>query len=134
MSNIKNVNDLIANASLFFPQQRDGLLQFTVTEGNEWEGETYGYIIFITQNQADFIQDKINQFDIGHYLDIKQTNYSLYDVSVINKHSSNSYMSRLAFYEFFEEETLNNWKEQDDVFYKGTGLKVTNDGEQIYYC
>jgi len=95
--------------------------QFTVTERNDWEGETFNYVLNLTEKEAKEVAEKCEQFGDGS-LSISETNYTDIDIEKMNKASSNCYMDFIAKYEL-KEHALKNWKEFGDCFYKGVGLE-----------
>lgn len=95
--------------------------QFTVKERNDWEGETFNYVIDITEDEAKEVADKCKQFGDGS-LSIKQTDYTNEDIKKMNEDSSNCYMDFIARYEL-KLNALKNWTEFGDCFYKGVGLE-----------
>lgn len=96
-------------------------MQVTITEHNDWEGETFGYILDLEPILIDKIlkglQEEIEEGVIEVSVD---TNYTQEQVDTINKHSSNTYMDRLNFYSLAVND-VEDW--YYDVFYKGVGLK-----------
>jgi hypothetical protein len=97
--------------------------QYTITEDNDWEGELFGYIMYLTPEEAEKIKKKAQEiFDGEETVTIEETEYTAEDVKKINNASSNSYMDRLGFYEFASETVLDDWKEHGSLFYKGNGL------------
>jgi len=114
--------------------------QYTITEDNEYEYETYGYILYLTSEQAKSVEDKIaEKCPKDKEISIEQTFYTKKEVDLINKHNLNYLLPRLDFYEFETETTLEDWKDYEDLFYKGSGLKKadiqkdTNDSSIVYF-
>lgn len=103
--------------------------QYTVTEDNNWEGETYRYIIEVTQAQSNIIQQKCELLGEG-CLTIKQTSYNANDVNRLNEVHRNGYMDYIGFYKI-NYGMINKWKEYGDLFYKGKGLTLLKDGDLI---
>lgn len=97
--------------------------QYTITEYNDWEGESFGYIMLLTTEEAEKIEKKAKEiFEDEEVITIEETDYTEKDVEKINRVSSNSYMNRLGFYEFKSDKVLDEWNEHGDLFYKGNGL------------
>lgn len=94
--------------------------QYTVTEKNSWENETFNYVLMLTSEEAGIIYDKIEKLGEGT-LSISKTDYTPREIFRMNNASGNSYMSFIWTYEL-KEDALNNWKEMGDCFYKGVGL------------
>lgn len=98
--------------------------QYTITENNEWELETFSYVMNLTEDEATMIKTKIESIEqCSECLSISQSELSENDLSLINRYFRNSYMDRIGFYEFESGDTLKNWKEFGQLFYKGVGLK-----------
>ena len=123
--------------------------QYTITEENDWEGETFSYVMDLTDEEFNYINDRIGSIDA---LSIEPTTHTKESVKIINDHSDNSYKDRINFYKFkddlFEmirkgcdfidndpesedtDEEKSDLKESilyDEIFYKGKGLiKITN--------
>lgn len=116
--------------------------QYTITEENDWEGETFGYIMDLTDDEVALITKGLTE---SEFHSIEQSSHTPEDVALVNKHSDNSYMPRLGFYEFkeplvdmiadndacidgdddYDEIEKEEQKEQfltNEVFYKGAGL------------
>ena len=100
--------------------------QYTITEHNDWEGESFSYIMLLTEEQADIIKRQIN-VGLEEELEIEETSYTQEDVEKINKASENTYMDRIGFYKFREWASLDNWEEGVGVFYKAVGLERVKD-------
>ncbi|MDX1365476.1 MAG: hypothetical protein R3243_14795 [Arenibacter latericius] len=92
--------------------------QFTVKERNQWEGETFNYVVDLTEDEAKEVAEKCKQFGNGT-LSIKQTDYSDEEIKKMNDASLNCYMDFIARYELKD---LKTWSEFGDCFYKGVGL------------
>jgi len=114
--------------------------QYTITEENDWEGESFGYIMDLTSEEFEFIQTNIKD---SQCLTIEKSDYSKKEVKLVNQHSENTYMPRLGFYKFKEkffdlieklrQEVEDEFEWTDDVeknrfvletlvFYKALGL------------
>lgn len=97
------------------------LKQITVTENNNWEGETFNYVLLVTEEQESIIREKANKYGDGT-LQVKETNYTEDDIKKMNSASSNSYMKFIDFYKI-EKDALEKWSSFGDCFYKGLGLE-----------
>lgn len=95
--------------------------QFTVKEENQWEGETFNYVLMLTEDELDCIKTKIEDLGEGN-LTIKSSSWSCDDVFKMNRMSSNCYMAFIGFYEL-KDGALERWIEFGDCFYKGVGLQ-----------
>lgn len=101
-------------------------MQITVTEENNWEGETFSYVMEVTEQMADAIEDFVKPDDSMKFE--RNTSYTKESIAEINKHSNNSYLQRIGFYEFENEEVekkllTRTCGEHDTFFYKHVGLK-----------
>jgi len=94
-------------------------MQVTVTDHNEWEGESFSFVLEIDSNLAARIQAQ--EFDL---MTIEYpTGYTQSDIDQINSNSDNSYMDRIGFYEIKKSININDGIDfYEDVFYKGAGL------------
>lgn len=102
--------------------------QYTITEENEWEGETFGYILDLDTEILAKIEKGFEAINMDYgveILRIEESNYTEQDVQKINNASSNTYMDRLNFYRLQENLDLNNF-EYDQFPYKGSGMICTN--------
>lgn len=96
--------------------------QYEITEENDWEGETFGYIVMLTEKQAKQIEQRFEEINDGEeILSIEESNYDQKTVDLINKKSKNSYMNRLGFYTLNPTVDLTNF-DYNDFPYKGNGL------------
>lgn len=89
----------------------DTRVQYTITEHNDHEWETWWYIVYPTDDQLNQIIDVIDE-DEEWSFDIEVTNYTEDQVELINKHF-NWYMDRLSFGELPEKidiDTLYKWR------------------------
>lgn len=93
--------------------------QYTITEYNDWEGETFGYILMLTDSEYDIIA---KAFEDSESFEIKPSEYTYEQVDMINKHSSNSYMSRLQFVRLSDDVNLSEIDEE--TFYKRNNLDL----------
>lgn len=121
--------------------------QYTITEYNDWEGETFGYIMDLTDDEVALITKGLAE---SEFHSIEPSSHTPEDVALVKKHDTNGYMDRLGFYEFKEpledminsetdrikgyegytdDETLLKYTKlvtsilEFDIFYKGLGLK-----------
>ena len=95
--------------------------QYEITEENDWEGETFGYILNLTDEQYQIIKSRFEEDDDFECCSIEPSNYTLEDVKLVNKKSKNGYMDRLCFYKLKEDLDLVNC-EYGDFPYKGNGM------------
>lgn len=95
--------------------------QFTVKEKNEWENETFNYVLLITPKEAILIQEKINELEFEEEISISETNYTNEDIKKINNTSNNCYMDFIAPYKL-QENAIIDWEDRGDLFYKGSGM------------
>lgn len=95
--------------------------QYTVKERNEWEGETFNYVLLLTEDELKIVTEKCEKFGDGS-LSVKETNHSDEDIKKMNDASDNSYMSFISAYKL-KPGALENWDEFGDCFYKGNGLE-----------
>lgn len=89
--------------------------QYTITEKNEHEGETYGYIMYLNPEEYKYIQGLINEQDEPTY-SIVPTNYTYRDYTIVNELCDTSYTYRLS-YRIFP--TSIKGMDLDTLFYKG---------------
>ena len=94
--------------------------QYTVKENNDHEGETFNYVLDLTEDEAKIIAEKCEKLG-DESLSIKETNYTEEQINEIDNLSNNEYMAFIRKYEL-EDDALENWEEYGDCFYKGTGL------------
>lgn len=97
------------------------MIQVTITEKNDWEGETFSYIMEVNAETLSLIKK-----GLANCSAIKVQENTIFtpdEVDKLNAASRNTYMPRFAFYELEPlPEKEFNW--YDDVFYKGKGLKL----------
>lgn len=94
--------------------------QITVTEENDWEGETFSYILEVDEKMLSKIKEGLKDVDC---IEIEEnTSHTKEDVKKYNKISSNSYADRFQFCKI-EKLPKGKFKWYDDVFYKGKGLE-----------
>ena len=94
--------------------------QITVKEKNSWEGETFNYVIIVDEAEKKEIIDKCERYGNGE-LSVSETNYTNDAIKKMDNASSNGYMDFIAPYKLGEN-SLTNWTEFGDCFYKGNGL------------
>lgn len=93
------------------------MIQIRVIENNEWEGETFSYVLQVTPELAQEIQDLFDEDDEDFWDMELNTSYTPEQVEMLNKHSSNSYMDYINFYTIPDGAQIDK-----DMFYKGAGL------------
>jgi len=101
-------------------------MQITVTEENDWEGETFSYVMEVTEQMADAIEEFVKPDESMKFE--RNTTYTKESIAEINKHSNNSYLQRIGFYELENEEVekkllTRTCDKDDNFFYKYVGLK-----------
>jgi hypothetical protein len=94
--------------------------QITVEERNDWENETFNYVIHVTPEEEIEIREKSDRLG-GGSLTVQETNYTDKEIEKMESESSNGYMSLIAPYEL-NKDALKHWEEHGDCFYKGVGL------------
>lgn len=93
--------------------------QVTITERNQWERETFSYILELDeQTLLEFKNGLKNQSNVK--ID-ENTTYTKEQVKDLNNKSGNTYMSRFQFCEFKKPDYDFKWYE--DVVYKAVGFK-----------
>jgi len=98
--------------------------QFTITEKNDWEGETFNYVLMLTDEEVETIQSKFAQYEDefeDDAFEINETSYSIDDIQKMNQVNKNSYMKFIGFYKL-KSYALANWDVDFNPFYKGVGL------------
>ena len=93
--------------------------QVTITERNEWERETFSYILNL--DDKTILEFKNGLKDNSNVKIEEDTNYTKEQVKELNNKSNNSYMYRYQFVEF--EKPNYDFKWYDDVVYKAVGFK-----------
>lgn len=94
--------------------------QYTIREDNEWEGEIFNYVVYLTVSEMSEILEKCNKYG-DDTLTIKETNYTNEEITKLNKKSGNTYMDFIAPYALIEN-AIADWEEFGYLFYKGNGL------------
>ncbi len=93
--------------------------QVTITERNQWEGETFSYILNL--NDETILEFKNGLKDNFNVKIEENTTYTKELVKELNNKSNNGYMDRYQFVEF--EKPNYDFKWYDDVIYKAVGFK-----------
>jgi hypothetical protein len=102
--------------------------QWTITENNDHEGETFGYILLLSQLEADTIRMWINDKDPdGEMYSIEQTSYRPELVTTINDHCDNTYLPRLNWCCINFEMSEINEMDEYELFYKHNGLTILDE-------
>lgn len=104
------------------------IIQVTITEENDWEGETFSYILYIPRKTAFKIEEAFKS-DYEVTIDYP-TKYTEAKVKNINKMSKNTYMDRIGFYKL-DKLPKGKFDWYEDIFYKGKGLKPTTCNSQL---
>lgn len=92
--------------------------QITITERNDWEGETFSYILNLNDEEIlDFKNGLKNNSNVKIEED---TNFTKDQIKELNNKSSNNYMWRYQFVEFKKPNYDFNWYE--DIVYKAVGF------------
>jgi len=92
--------------------------QITVTEQNEWEGETFSYIVTVDDQTIEDIKTGLVKYK--NVKIVENTTFTYENIVGLNDSSSNSYMDRYQFNVLVLPEGDFDW--YYDVFYKATGL------------
>jgi len=112
--NIQNLVD-VKNSDIF---------QITVVEKNHWEGETFNYILHVTEDEYNKIKkycDNISGKVPATYSVLENTKYTMEEVKELDAKSKNGYMDEYAFYKLPEKVDFCS----DTVFYKsGVLIKI----------
>ena len=66
--------------------------QYTITEENDWEGETFSYVMDLTDEEFNYINDRIGSIDA---LSIEPTTHTKESVKIINDHSGELLLSNI---------------------------------------
>lgn len=95
-----------------------------VTDHNDQEGEDFSFVLELSENQIKSIQEEIDNMDEPYLSMIVDADISDETIEIMEKTSSNGYMSRIARYELPKDFEYPDEDETwyDDVFYKGIGL------------
>jgi hypothetical protein len=104
-------------------------MKIIINEENDWEGETFGYILDVSEQELKHIEDILKNDDgnlAGYILEIKDL--PINEIDKINKYSDNTYMDRLNTISRPENTDniflkLSN-KNFSDVFYKGVNFNI----------
>jgi len=94
-------------------------MQITVTDHNDWEKESFSFILEVSENTSYLIK---SQESFQMKVDLN-TNFTELEVNIINKSSNNGYMDRIGFYEILPQKVLQVIDSlYENIFYKGNGL------------
>lgn len=95
------------------------MIQVTVTENNDWEGETFLYVLQVNQEKAQEISEYFSreEFQEDWFVELN-TDYTPEKVELLNEHSDNTYMDYIGFYKIPEGREIS-----DELFYKAAGLE-----------
>jgi len=96
--------------------------QITITEENEWENETFSYVLTLDDETILEFKKEMEQFENVHIEE--NTTYTQIQINDLNSQSENDYMDRYQFCEFEKPNHEFNW--YDDVVYKGVGFTRNN--------
>ncbi len=101
--------------------------QYLIEEQNDNESETFGYLIELPSNVAEYIESvfKIICEDWGYdIMTISPSTLTKSEVELINKYCKNNYMDRLGYYELDCEKVMAIEEPEDmyDFFYKASDL------------
>lgn len=92
--------------------------QVTITEQNQWGGETFSYILNLDDETIlEFKNGLKENFNVKIE---ENTSFTKEQVKELNNKSSNGYMNRYQFVKFKKPEYDFNWYE--DVVYKAVGF------------
>jgi hypothetical protein len=96
---------------------------YLIDEDNDWEGETFGYLLELTKEQADQIKIRFAEEDFEGECTINTADdLTRRDVMMANKFSTNNYRDRLSYMRLKEGLNLSNFQYQNFP-YKGNGMK-----------
>jgi len=97
-------------------------LQYTITEENDWEGETWRYIVRLAPEDYKILKKLIDQQEEARY-SIEKTAYTWSTVEQLNKLATTDYMDAIGFYSFKVGRPYFDTQERvNSVFYKAGGL------------
>jgi hypothetical protein len=97
-------------------------IQITVTENNDWEGETFSYILNVDAEMLAQIEFGLSAYNESVIWIDKFTSFTQESIKPLNRISNNTYMNRFGFYEV-KELPKEDFRWYEDVFYKGVGLE-----------
>jgi len=107
--------------------------QWTLTEKNDSEGETYGYILNIHDFEADIIRGWLDDKDpYDEVFKIEKTDYSPKLVNIINSHCDNSYLHRLMWCKITVDLSTIHEFDLYEVFSKLNGLQEVEPHDNIH--
>ena len=99
-------------------------MQITVTDNNEWEGESFSFVLELPEKEAYLIKRKESQ---SMKVELN-TSFNKESIELINSRSDNGYMSRIQFAQIKDLSLLNLKNDlYDKIFYKGCGLNLSID-------
>jgi hypothetical protein len=93
--------------------------QVTITEINQWEGETFSYILNL--DDETILEFKNGLKDQSNVKIEEDTNFTKEQVKDLNNKSNNGYMCRYQFVEFKKPDYDFEWYE--DIVYKAVGFE-----------
>ena len=95
------------------------MTQIRIIEHNDWEGETFSYVLEVSKEISTEIQRILKKEDPdGDTWEIElDTRYDNETVEMLNKHVNNGYMDYIAFYEITKGSKIHI-----GLFYKASGL------------
>lgn len=94
------------------------MIQIRIIEHNDWEGETFSYVLHVTPEIADEINQYFSDERFEGVWEVEiNTSYTPEQVEMLNNHSQNDYMDYIGFYKIPEGGQIN-----EDMFYKAAGL------------
>jgi hypothetical protein len=93
------------------------MIQIRVIEDNDWEGETFSYVLQVTPEVAEEIDMLIQSLSEDIWSLELNTSYTPEQVEMLNDHVDNGYMDYINFYTIPEGAQID-----EDLFYKGAGL------------
>lgn len=95
------------------------MIQVRVIEQNDNEGETFSYVLNVTQERAEQLRVVFEDLqDDGWEIEIN-TSYTPELIETLNKHVDNNYMDYIGFYKIPDDQVFIS----EDTFYKGSGLE-----------
>ncbi len=99
--------------------------QLTITEHNDWEGETFSYIFDnVSEEMVSMLKDGLDEMVEEGTIEIEEnSSYTKEQVTILNSKANNSYMKRFGFYKIPDLSTIPKEEYYDEVFYKAKGLE-----------
>lgn len=96
---------------------------YEIKEYNDWEGETFSYIVELEDKQFLTIKERFENCPImTECCSINPISINDKEIKLINKHSTNSYMNRMNKCTINENINLSNF-EYAEFPYKMNGMK-----------